>query len=689
MMPRDVTFQQFAGPKRSVNQLFIHPSGTQAVLIDGDDIDGARLAEALCYDWIQSTLDPTREFDATELLLLLHELLSSHGFRVSAAVVTEDNREFKMKWVGDYFALEVLEIPRRVNNIVARSVTPPELLGEGLTPRIESAVFQSTGNNGFILSGPKLSRNRLARSGLTLQSVRRRDLQNRLSDAATDPGWSALVFPVGSMIELVDPNWPYDPFVGKQEERPRERAGLRKIASALFQTSDFHGFQILEAPQLTIAETQSSRLVDGLLLSPFGVFLLELKDHFGEVEIQLGISGEGSMVLRNSNQPAQRNPVTVMRDALRPFYSDYRPILEQVLGRGYQARCMGLIVFTNDNVRVRLIDTVGSRIPIPYGIGEVIICRPGNIAHAIKLYGVNRVRCITDDQIEELTSRLVATPGTRANAQPSLDFTIDFDRALESESSDYFKVFPASHSGDVVWAKQYKPWNMTGVPQDEEFAHIAREVGVLQQLNRHRIQGIQYVYQYESTVDSVYVFVEPAYPMTLEDWIRSDPPRHSRLKVLRSILEILEFIGHLREPVVHRAVNPRNIRVGEGNDTQLINFELCQRESLATLPVNVRRTFDTMYQAPEVSEHGRQLTPAADLFSFMLCVHFALAGELPFDTSVSELTVAAQRRNYWPSKVKQLGLPDNCAELWQRALHPNASYRPSISDVKSAMATWS
>ena len=690
MSIEDVVFAQFSGPQRSENSLYIHPSGTQAIVIDGAPGAYRDAAEEFCYEWLKEN-EHSQPFEHNGLLRTLHESLKSMDLRASVAIVTQVDDKFQVTAVGSYFVVKVHPSHRALSIPI---IGEREHLGSATPPPSKEGELQLDGNSAFILCTLELNRVKMRDSKITLDEVKRGDFGDRLSEFRLSGQWTALVFPIGGITNFENPDWPYHPFVGVPEESPHERLGLSRIADALFDAPDFYGFKILEAPH--IITKNSSRMLDALLICPYGVFPIELKHLYGDVEIRLGERRDG--LRRNLDGRPRRddNPEMKLRENLRPFGNVPRGDPLQAIDR--DDRRTGLLVFTNENCETTCVARNGRRYGLPHREGDVIICSPSNIVAAIFEIKQSQGRMgkipelSTPERIDTLIGRLMhSVDDDETPQQPTDAFQIDFGNKLESESTDYFAVYSGTHEGDYIWVKEYKHTVLSGLSQEEEFARIGREVSILQRLNRRRIPGVRYVYGQETSANTLYVFLEPAHSLNLANWIRSDPPRADRLEMLRVIASILAFIGGLEEPVIHRAVNPRNIRVGEAGEYQLINFELSQRESLATLSLDARRTFYEMYQAPEVSQHGKQLTPAADVYSFMLCAYFTLAGELPFARSSIELSTLSKsnRRAFWPRQMEKLGLAQTESSLWMRALHVNARDRPTMNEIKDALETWS
>jgi len=46
--------------------------------------------------------------------------------------------------------------------------------------------------------------------------------------------------------------------------------------------------------------------------------------------------------------------------------------------------------------------------------------------------------------------------------------------------------------------------------------------------------------------------------------------------ILRSILEILDYIHNLQPPIIHRDINPNNIIIGDDSKVYLVDFGCCR-----------------------------------------------------------------------------------------------------------------
>lgn len=687
-MVEDIVFKAVAGEKNRGDATWIHSNGLQAVLVDGvSGADGERAA-GLARAWLQENADPQRVFRPDVLLRELHELMKKQRCQAVFGTIRREKHRYHFDYVGN-LQLFRLRFGRPVESFGAEPrLQPREVLGQDRMPDSEYLTFEGREEEAFILSTDGLDHQKLIGFPLDPDFIEQGgDHAAKLAPLRREDDWSALLFPVGSRLDLVQSEWPYNPFIGEQEERLHERKGLLALAKALFTDPRFDPFRILPCPP--IARANSSRLFDGVLVCPLGVFPIELKDYHGEVDLYLGRDKRNSMVLRSSaGEKTESNPVTKLREGLGAF-AEFEPLSDVLT----EAKRTGLLLFTHPEVTVRCIGLDGETVSLPYRNGDVLICQPFSLVdilveHAKKIFGKKLKNRLTAERVLELTDALHTTGVELKGAQPVGQFEVS-DQELSDESTAYFQIFAGEHFGDPVWVKKYQLSSLSGVSRDQELLRIGRESQVLHRLSRRRIRGIPYFYEAHVKDGALYVFLEPAYPGTLEQWISEKPDRAAVLRVMRTLADIVKSIGNLTDPaVVHRAINPRNVRLDTELQVQLINFELCQLADVGTLLVDARKSFAEKYMAPEANEHGKTLTGKADVFSFMLCLHYALTGELPFRDDIRELIKLSRKPGFWERKVADMGLPESAVPLWQRGLHHSSESRPEIDEISEALDEW-
>lgn len=119
----------------------------------------------------------------------------------------------------------------------------------------------------------------------------------------------------------------------------------------------------------------------------------------------------------------------------------------------------------------------------------------------------------------------------------------------------------------------------------------------------------------------------------LLDWREHHPE-----KVWSVFGQLLEALAHMHQKgFVHRDIKPENCIIDAEHHLRLIDFDL---SGPVGEKFNQRMRVGTIaYLAPEQVK-GLSPTPPSDLYSFGVCLYWALAGELPFSGDPSEVMKA-------------------------------------------------
>ena len=159
---------------------------------------------------------------------------------------------------------------------------------------------------------------------------------------------------------------------------------LSKIANALFSDSDFNGFKILGGAE--IAVKNSFRKLDGILVSPFGVVLLELKGWYGDIEVP--IEGRGRPMRANfkGSMHTDTSPIVKINEAMDDFtsWSIFKDI-------ELQEKRIGAIVFTHKNSKIQCVDGLGNPLEGIYKSGNILISNVENFPQILKQYCKNGI----------------------------------------------------------------------------------------------------------------------------------------------------------------------------------------------------------------------------------------------------------------------------------------------------------
>ncbi|MDF4710972.1 protein kinase family protein [Vibrio parahaemolyticus] len=680
----ELQFKNVSGKDNVGDFTWIHQSGSQAVI--ADMVSGCDVHKGidLLSSWL--TVNQTHElFDAGYVIEQLHELFKANDVQSTLGVITQRQRQFDLHLVGN---LRVFKVDQNVEQMkeVGNEIHPLSVVGSPATPTVLRKTLTTDHTTKFILTSDGLDSSIMDSLALTSDALNCGQLFQKLLPAVCDDDWSALIFPMSSSQSFTDHNWSYNPFVGPQEERFHERRGLAEIATELFKQKVFDGFRIVSCPP--ILSENSSRLFDGLLVYPFGVIPLELKDHHGSITIDMGTNKRNSLLVDNDmGRSFLSNPATKLREALKRFGD-----LPQLKALPPELKNTGLVIFTSHNANVECLYD-GQSTPSPFmKAGEVLVSKSEQLSDLLftfcrSRFGKKPKRRLTDSEINHLVKDLTTLQSeTFQDVITVGDYDVEL-KPVDDESTDYFTVYNASLFKEQVWAKCFNLDHLSAVHRQSELKSIGREALVLKRLSR--VDGVQRYQDKELVDDRFFVFVEKAPEQNLASWLEKNPSREQRISLLISLAETIQQIQSIGEPeVIHRAINLSNVRIDANGKPVLINFELCQQEMVATLPLNARRTFEQKYQAPEVNEPGQSLTFAADVFSFGLITFYSLAGELPFEQSAKELVTKGRRPAFWKQLCTQLDIPQAHVEFWQRILHITPKYRPSIRQVLEILETW-
>ena len=680
----ELQFKNVSGKDNVGDFTWIHQSGNQAVI--ADMVSGCDVHKGidLLSSWL--AVNQTHEpFNAEQVIAELHDLFQVNNVQSTLGIITQQQACFELHLVGN---IRLYKVEKQVEQIkeVGDEIHPLSVVGSEYSPDIQHTVFTPDLHAKFIVTSDGLDSSLMRSLALSSETLSGGQLHRKLLPAVCDQDWSALIFPMANAQSFVNHHWPYNPFVGPQEDRLHERRGLAEIATELFKQPMFEGFRIVSCPP--ILSENSSRLFDGLLVYPFGVIPLELKDHHGAITIDMGTNKRNSLLVENDLGTSYlSNPATKLRESLRRFGD-----LPQLKGLTPELKNAGLVIFTSHHADVECVFD-GQSSPAPFmQAGEVLVSKSEQLSDLLfrfcrSRFGKKPKRRLTDSEINHLVKDLTTIQlETIQDVITVGDYDVEL-KPIDDESTDYFTVYNASLFKEQVWAKCFKLDHLSAVHRQSELKSLGREALVLKRLGR--VDGVQRYQDKELIDDRFFVFVEKAPEQNLASWLETNPSREQRISLLISLAETIQQIQNIGEPeVIHRAINLSNVRVDANGKPVLINFELCQQEMVATLPLNARRTFEQKYQAPEVNEPGQSLSFAADVFSFGLITFYSLAGELPFEQSAKELVSKGRRPAFWRKLCQQLDIPQAHVEFWQRILHITPKYRPSIRQALEVLETW-
>jgi serine/threonine protein kinase len=142
-------------------------------------------------------------------------------------------------------------------------------------------------------------------------------------------------------------------------------------------------------------------------------------------------------------------------------------------------------------------------------------------------------------------------------------------------------------------------------------------------------------------------------------------------------LQLSSALGYLhRHGVVHLDLKPSNI-VAEAGRAKLIDLSVAQAPGKVTAG-----TGTWCYLAPEQARGGLVGAPA-DVWGIGVVLWEAACGDTPFADEEVEYPQLAQRA---PALGSMRRLPDTLSDVVDRCLDPDPSARPSIADLREALA---
>lgn len=681
-------FKHFIGDFNRGDMVWSHPSQQQIVLMDG--VSGAlpETAVELCLNWLKE--QPENRLLRSEVVIdELNRVLKSHNTQAVFCLATvKKSSEVIVDVIGN-IRVYILKRYQTAQSLRDKdTIHPTEVLGQELTPIPARLKLLLSYDTKYLICSDGLSHSKILESDLKLPDLER-NVKSTLEALQDEEDWSAVVFPVDKASGAIASSRIKEVLVGDPSTDAAEHEVHEQLAQQIFEQPALRGAKLVRNP--FFKSKNSSREVDALLVSPLGLFFIEIKGHEGDVDLYVDSSDRNSMVLWNeTTTPATKvhdaNPVRKGIEAIRSFQRDLAVAADEVIP---EARKTVVICFTSSHGKTTCIDGAGEQHALPYSYGEVLITDIPNLVSSIlqraKSWAGKRLKpLLSDEQIQKIANRFAYHPETTINSPDYLlpGLTVNLTDEISDESSDYFKVYTASHYGDDVWAKRYIDDAFKRLDQGASAERVAREIPVLQRLGRHRVEGIPYYYWHYHSGDDLIIFLEPGYPTTLIDWLNNSPVRVSRIAVIKQLLVTLTQISAFSAPpIVLRSVNPRNIRISPNNSVQLINFELVQSDDLKTLPVNARTQFDRLYQASEVLDASASVSSKADVYSAAMVVAYVLGGHVP-------QKVRLQQSNGFDSLLTQNNLPKQDSGLLKQALHENPQQRPSMDVLNERISQW-
>lgn len=466
-----------------------------------------------------------------------------------------------------------------------------------------------------------------------------------------------------------------------------EQDGLRELASYLPDADPYHVWANVEF----VGADGSINEVDALVLTPSGLFVLELKHWQGEIR------GDGIQWVRrapNSRLIPEDNPYVLANRKAKRLASLIRYYARQN-GREGQAPYVGAAVFLHARAMRASLDAIGSQhvygldghdSGLP-GLKELLLAQPRNPEH--------RVDSARARQIVELVRGAKIRPSVADRKVGQLLLhPKPFAEGLG------WQDFLAGHALDTSLVRRVR-FYLTSRAAEHEVPAIRRAA----EREFRLLQGIHHpgVARAHDLVEHPWgpavVFDHQQDRVRLDQWLprRGDKlTLAQRLQLVQDLAEIIDY-AHSRR-LAHRALSPRAIYVGDPDGSRptlvVTDWQTGGRLSGTTQltrlgpssdPASLELFFDDevrRYQAPEAENAARLPGYQLDVFSLGALAYRIFAGAAP--AASPEELVSAVRDSGLHLEAAVDGMPDTLVTLVYDATRGDPAHRlPSVSRFRN------
>ncbi|GAB3189570.1 serine/threonine protein kinase [Micromonospora palomenae] len=462
-----------------------------------------------------------------------------------------------------------------------------------------------------------------------------------------------------------------------------EQDGLRELAGYLPDTDPYHVWANVEF----VGADGSINEVDALVLTPSGLYVLELKHWQGEIR------GDGTQWVRrapNSRLIPEDNPYILANRKAKRLASLIRYYARQH-GREGQSPYVGAAVFLHARGMRASLDAIGgqhiygleghdSGLP---GLKDLLITPPRNPAH--------RVDEARGRQIVELVRGAKIRPSV---ADRKVGQLLLHPRPFAEGLG--WQDFLAGHALDTELVRRVR-FYLTSRAAEHEVPAIRKAA----EREFRLLQGIHH-----PGVARAHDLVEHAWGPAVvfdhqPDWVRLDQwllrrgdalTLAQRLQLVQDLAEIIDY-AHSRR-LAHRALSPRAIYVGDPDGSRptlvvtdwqtggrLAGTTQLTRLGPSSDPASLELFFDDevrRYQAPEAENAARLPGHQLDVFSLGALAYRIFAGTVPAATP--EELVNAVRDSGLHLDAAVDGMPHTLVTLVYDATRGDPAHRlPSVS----------
>jgi len=663
---------------------WISSDGSISVVIDAVSIShNPSLTKDTIIDFLEDNEESFSNIGLEDILKNLNAYLYTYGNSSMMAVigiVKKLGDSFQVSWVGnirlyaykDNEKIQLLEPLRRPDSVIGQN---KEVLIKSMSHEIKKDYFYILATDGIELECENIPNLELLQTDTALYEW--------VDVVSVEEDWTLVIFPFENLQTHEKQSWPYNPFIGIQEDRDHEKRGLASIADALFLDKNFNGFKIVGGGY--IAKQDSTRMLDGILISPYGVILLELKDHYGDVSLSVVNRGSMNCIDKDGCEHRMPSPYSKLNDIVVTF-SEQNSLKDLDL----KLKRLAAIIFTHDTAKVKIY-TDDVTLDMPQKIGNIIIANPSQLSQIIKKYIREtlgkKFKLLSSETINELAIKLKGDAPSSQSDKTIIKnrYVYNPKEIIQQESTEYYNLFEGQdrRRKKSVWIKKYKLSTLTRKSIEEEAERIGREADALREFQK--CNEIQDFYDLEHIGEYLYIVLEKINGITLEAWMDESHTHTEKLKLLINMSNILIEIEDKGIP--HRALNHQNFRVLVDNELRLINFELCKIDYLPTLPPNERRALTSQFEAKEVSTVVNQMiSTSVDIYSFAILITYILSGEVLI-TSLTHKKYTRNENN-WKELANACKIEYEDFKEIKSAFDTIAQKRPSAQEMQNMLIKW-
>lgn len=684
-------FKSFISKNQKTNgdTIWFSECGNLVILIDAVSIsNNPYLTTKEIVSYLNENESILKNLSTSSILININQLLFNINgdLLASICVIKQNGNTIMFSSVGNS---QLIEVKKNYVNFILELFNQPEhIVGHDINLIVKENIINLNNNSVYILASDGLSFKDICFEAISNLKTNN-DWEIYANNNKREADWCFCVFPFEKQLSYENYTWPYFPFLGRQEDYEHEKDGLSKIANVLFEDADFDGFKILGGADISVKS--KFRKMDGILISPYGVVLLELKDWRGK--ITLPIEGSRSLMYADDNgeRKSDTSPIVKINEAMNDFarWSIFSNIQ-------LQDKNIGAVIFTNDQSSINCTDSLGNIVDNIYKSGNILISKTNNFAEILKRYWKEDISNgkkykLSQEQINEICNNYLIPAKNIENPQIKIllkggkyQFSLlDLDDNL---STDYYKLYKGydTRKNSLVWIKEYELTTISKGSLEDEANRIKREAEALEYLSKS--ENVQDFKGDELIDTKLYIVLEYIDGITLEDYLKKGRSKLDKLNIIYEIALILKELE--KESIVHRSINPKNIIIKNNNIPVLINFELCKLDFLPTLPPRGRRLLDSAYEAREININtSSDITISSDIFSIGQLICLMLKGSLLFSNSAQRARVTKDK-NWSQELVKDCRLPDYGSVHLKSILSNDPASRPTIDELLEYIKQW-